>query len=433
MAVARIVGLWQRYWFPAVPVRRLAVLRIFVCGFALIDIALTGYVARSGHADHLFYGPLPIFKVLMGVTGHHATDWMVLHTIQIVLIATLAAAMLGFATRLALIIAAPLYAWWWAAYFAFAPSGAHGRLAVIMALVALAIGPAGKAYSLDALFARSRQAAPGQPLPAPANESDRLAGWALRLAAVFLVGGYTLAAYAKIKSTGLDWPWGGAFDAALVEKHTVIGSFLFTYPWIDHIMAGSALVWEILACVLLLPRRWFISRRLRDAWVAYGLTFVVISEFVLDINFIGWVIVYLAFYDTEKATARLRQVAERVGARLGPRISVLYDGSCTLCVRTATALDSLDWFGRLRLVDAAADGSRPEHFEADDGRTRVRGFRAYRRFARTLPALWPGLALSYIPGVAWVGERVYNYVAERRGRVGACAVPETAVQPASQP
>jgi predicted DCC family thiol-disulfide oxidoreductase YuxK len=431
--MSRAVAAWNRFWFPAVPVRRLAVLRIGVCAFALIDIAATGYIVRLGHADRVFYAPLPMFKVIMGVTGHHAMDVIVLQAIQIVLIVALALAMIGFRTRLALFIAAPLYAWWWATYFGFAPAGAHGRLAVVIALIALVIGPSGKAYSLDAVIARSRRATPGKALPPAANETDRLAGWTLRVAAVYLASAYVLAAYAKLSTSGIGWPWGGSFDAALVEKKTMIGSFLFTYPWVDHMMAGSALLWEAVAFVTILPRTSFINRRLRDAWVAYGLTFVVISQFVLNINFIGWVVVYLAFYDTEKATARLRAVAERIGERVGPRISVLYDGGCTLCVRTATALDSLDWFGRLRLVNAAADGSQPEHFEADDGRRRFRGFRAYRRLARSVPALWPAVALAYVPGISWVSERVYNYVARRRGRVGSCAVPDAAGQPASQP
>ncbi|HKP19608.1 MAG TPA: DUF393 domain-containing protein [Gaiellaceae bacterium] len=429
--MAVIVNAWNRFWFPAVPLRRLAIVRMFVCGFALIDVAATGYVAKVGDANKLFYDPLPIYKVFQKVIGQNANTPVFLHAVQVILIVSLLLALVGFATRLALIVAAPLYGLWWATYFAYAPAGAHGRLAVVIALLALAIAPSGRAYSLDSLLRRSRRARPGESLPAFVDEKDRLAGWAIRVIAVYLATAYFLAAYAKLRNAGIGWPWGGAFDAALVEKHTAIGSFLFKYPWIDHIMAGSALLWEATALVTLLPMSKWINRRLRDGWVLYGLTFVVISEFVLDINFMGWVCCYVVFYNVEIAADRIKELAHRFGDRFG-RVSVLYDGGCTLCVRTASALQGLDWFGRLRLVNAAADGSQPAHFESDDGHSRVRGFRAYRRLARALPALWPALALSYLPGVSWAGERIYGYIADRRARVGACAIPETAAQPASQ-
>ena len=59
--------------------------------------------------------------------------------------------------------------------------------------------------------------------------------------------------------------------------------------------------------------------------------------------------------------------------------------------------------------------------------TVLTGFRAYRWIAWRLPATcWLG-PLLWLPGVAWVGERVYRQVAAHRAI--ACAVPSARMLP----
>jgi hypothetical protein len=56
--------LWQSFWFPLVPVRRLAAFRIAVVAFALISILSSGYMLRYARVDQSFYHPLLVLRVL---------------------------------------------------------------------------------------------------------------------------------------------------------------------------------------------------------------------------------------------------------------------------------------------------------------------------------------------------------------------------------
>jgi predicted DCC family thiol-disulfide oxidoreductase YuxK len=136
-----------------------------------------------------------------------------------------------------------------------------------------------------------------------------------------------------------------------------------------------------------------------------------------------YVVAYGAFYDLERGAAWLR---ERVG-RLGREIEVVYDGDCGLCVRTVTILDSLDWFGRLRFVDATrVPGAPLDAMYAFTGGKRERGFHAFRAVGWVLPPLWPAAAAASVPGASYVGTRVYERVARNRSRMGSCGVPSEA-------
>jgi predicted DCC family thiol-disulfide oxidoreductase YuxK len=340
----------------------------------------------------------------------------VLRLLQVVLVAALLAATLGVMTRLALLLAAPLYTFWWGWFYSFGAIQ-HGRLSIVVALAVLAIAPAGAAYSVDAVLERRRRAQPGGPLPEPRRRSDPVAGWALEVVMVFLVIAYLGAAFAKLRTTGLDWPTSGALEALILNQGTGLGRTLVEHGWLVHVMAGAALVLEAGAFVLLFPGR------LRVLWLAALAGFHVGSLLLLGINFMPFVITYAAFFRLEQASARAGEAARALGARLGT-IEVLYDGQCRLCVRSITVVAALDWLGRLRLIDASATGAAPpDAMYAIDGRTAHRGYRAARRLARALPALWPAYALSFLPGTTPLGDRVYARVAANRGRTGACGVP----------
>jgi predicted DCC family thiol-disulfide oxidoreductase YuxK len=106
-----------------------------------------------------------------------------------------------------------------------------------------------------------------------------------------------------------------------------------------------------------------------------------------------------------------------------------YDGHCGLCRRSRGVLTRLDWLGRLAWKDmtAVAPEELPVPWEVAlsglpmrtaDGRVLV-GFEAVRRALRRTPVGWPGAMLLHVPGIAWIGRRVYRRIADNRGR--ACA------------
>jgi predicted DCC family thiol-disulfide oxidoreductase YuxK len=124
------------------------------------------------------------------------------------------------------------------------------------------------------------------------------------------------------------------------------------------------------------------------------------------------------------------------------RAIVLYDGSCPLCKRSVGILKRLDWLKRLSYQDARDVEHLPEasvpleperllqemHVVTPNRRRAYAGFRAFRWMAGRLPIFWVLWPLLFIPGVPWIGQRLYRWVAKHRYhlvpcRHGACALP----------
>jgi hypothetical protein len=271
---------WQAFWFPAVPVRRLAVFRVVMAAFALVDIWLvSGFISRYARVDGEFYRPLLLLRPLPRL-GPEATT-----VIHVVLVVSLSLALVGLCTRAALWVAAPLYLWWWATYYSFGAVH-HGRITVVVALFAMAIAPAGDAYSLDSLRSRRRAA------------DDELAGWALRLVMVVVVAAYLIAAYSKLKVSGIGWVTGGALEAVMIKNGTPAALFVVQHAWAVHVMAALTLLLESTAWVM------FVRGRARDTYVVCAVLFHAGTLVVLNINFLGLILAYLAFYDLEVAATR---------------------------------------------------------------------------------------------------------------------------------
>lgn len=120
-------------------------------------------------------------------------------------------------------------------------------------------------------------------------------------------------------------------------------------------------------------------------------------------------------------------------------LTVIYDGYCGLCNQTVKVLGALDWLGRLVYLDATkleqvrttfpalpTDRLLEEiHIVNNTGRYWT-GYEGARRVAWALPSLWLLAPAMYVPGVTWLGRRIYRYVAANRARNlcedGTCAV-----------
>jgi vitamin K-dependent gamma-carboxylase-like protein len=298
---------WQAFWFPAVPVRRLAGFRIVMTAYALFDVWLvSGFISRYARVDDEFYTALVFLRPLPRL------DPSLTGAIYAVLVVSLAFALVGCFTRQALWIAAPLYLWWWGTYYSFGAVH-HGRIAVVVALFVLAVGPSGRAYSVDSLRARRRAARLGAP-PPPADQRDELAGWALRVMMVLIVGAYTLAAYSKLRVSGPAWVTGGALQAVMIKNGTPAAMLLVRHLWLVYAMAALTLLLEATAWLL------FVRGRMRDAYVVAAVLFHIGTLFVLNISFLGLVAAYLAFYDLEVGVDRARAwLRQRLVAEATPQ------------------------------------------------------------------------------------------------------------------
>jgi hypothetical protein len=287
-----LVQRWQAFWFPAVPVRRLAVFRIVMTTYALFDIWLvSGFISRYSRVDDEFYKALVILQPFPRL-GPALTS-----AVYAVLVVSLALALVGCFTRTALWIAAPLYLWWWGTYYSFGAVH-HGRITAVAALFVLAVAPSGGAYSVDSWRARRRAASLGA--PASAAGRDELAGWALRVMMVLVVGAYLLAAYSKLRVTGPGWVKGGALEAVMIKNGTPAAMLLVRHLWLVYAMAALTLVLEGTAWLL------FFRGRIRDAYVVAAVLFHIGTLLVLNISFLGLVAAYLAFYDLEVGVDRVR-------------------------------------------------------------------------------------------------------------------------------
>jgi predicted DCC family thiol-disulfide oxidoreductase YuxK len=111
----------------------------------------------------------------------------------------------------------------------------------------------------------------------------------------------------------------------------------------------------------------------------------------------------------------------------GRRTIILFDGSCGLCRRSMAVLKSFDFLHRLTFVnfhDAALRTTHAPkipmseldaalHIKRADG-SFAKGFYAFRSLCWQLPPLWILAPFLYIPGISWIGEVVYSWVAGRR-------------------
>src|SRR5687767_12097992 len=103
---------------------------------------------------------------------------------------------------------------------------------------------------------------------------------------------------------------------------------------------------------------------------------------------------------------------------------VLYDGECPLCRKSVTILKALDWLRQLHYQTAREPDRLPPcrepldpkrlldemHVVTPDRTRAYAGFRAFRWMAWRLPAALFFAPFLYLPGVPWLGNKVYLWV-----------------------
>ena len=120
---------------------------------------------------------------------------------------------------------------------------------------------------------------------------------------------------------------------------------------------------------------------------------------------------------------------------------LLFDGDCPMCTFQSRLISWMDWLKKISLVpikdpraaEIAPQFTREDLLEAihcitPEG-TIYRGARAFRFLGLRIPLLIPMGLFLWFPGVIWVAEKVYAYIAKNRlffskifGCKGACAI-----------
>lgn len=107
--------------------------------------------------------------------------------------------------------------------------------------------------------------------------------------------------------------------------------------------------------------------------------------------------------------------------------TAIYDGQCVICNQTRRVIGALDWLNRVEFLDLHDHDEVSQrypwldqaqlmgeiHVVAPDGHT-YPGFYGTRRMLRDVPLGFPVWAVLYLPGMTWVGKRVYRWIARNR-------------------
>ena len=108
------------------------------------------------------------------------------------------------------------------------------------------------------------------------------------------------------------------------------------------------------------------------------------------------------------------------------RYTFYYDGECGFCTRVVRLLSAADLRRRVRWLAfqplealpgdlTLADLRREAYIQRDD--VLEGGFYSFRRLTLVLPPLWPMAPLIWLPGMHWLGEPAYAWVARNRTRL----------------
>jgi predicted DCC family thiol-disulfide oxidoreductase YuxK len=121
---------------------------------------------------------------------------------------------------------------------------------------------------------------------------------------------------------------------------------------------------------------------------------------------------------------------------------VLYDGDCAFCCKSIALLKKLDWLGKIDYANvrdealpimkepliAAAPLLEQMHVMPRAGNALYGGYRAIRFIAWRLPLTWLVAPFLYLPGMTWLGQKAYLWIARNRFKIipcehGVCSVP----------
>ncbi len=269
---------WQlRWWFRPVPLARIAVYRAVVYLFIPIDVFVTTAWVKA-HADvpTEWYEPLLIGR-LLNLPTPTAT---VVFVVQWALVLATVAAATGRAPRLLGTAVFLLYAEWMVIAMSYGKVD-HDRIAFLVALAVLpTIG-----------IARFRD-----------RRRSEAAGWALAAIFVAVMLTYFLAAWAKIRFGGWDWPTGSTLTRAVMRRGTDLSEWTLDVPWLLPAAQWAMIVLEFAAPLMLLVR----SDRARAALAVFLLGFHVMVYAGVEIIFLPHCVAILSLLPWERLTARRR-------------------------------------------------------------------------------------------------------------------------------
>jgi len=272
------VPLTPRWWFRPVPLARIAVFRTIAYLFIPVDVLVTTTWVKA-HADvpTAWYQPLTIARVLHLPVPTHG----VVLTVQWLLVACALAAATGRAPRVLGTAVFALYFEWMVIAMSYGKVD-HDRISF---LVALAVLPTiGRVRFAD-------------------RRSSEAAGFAAAAILVAVMLTYFMAAWAKVRFGGWDWPTGATIARAVIRRGSVFSDWTLHVPYLLPGVQWAMLIGEFASFVMLW---WVRTDRVRTALVLGLLAFHVVTYLGLGIVFLPHCIAILSVLPWEKLVGRRR-------------------------------------------------------------------------------------------------------------------------------
>jgi predicted DCC family thiol-disulfide oxidoreductase YuxK len=110
-----------------------------------------------------------------------------------------------------------------------------------------------------------------------------------------------------------------------------------------------------------------------------------------------------------------------------PSLTIFYDEGCPLCVRTKITITHFDWFGLIDFKSVQSSVLKHERLtgisESEllvnvysiDNKNKLRqGIKTYQKVFEKIPVFFPLAIVLKIPGISWVANRFYVYIASHR-------------------
>lgn len=423
----RLLGAVHRHWFEPAALRDLALARIIiVAGQLLFFLPPVENQRWLMTVDESMYEPRIALKVLLLPFAEWGSrpDPLFLEAVWLVAVVAGILAVIGLFTRPSMLLFAATNTLMVAHIYSYGELG-HTHAIMIIALWVLAVGPSGSALSVDDLrrrmYASVRFMAFRPHLPE--EERSEFARWPLRTIQWVFVLAYLSAGLSKLLH-GFDWLNGYTLGYYLLQDglrwDTPLGVFLHDKTALLVAVSAVVLLFEMtFVLAVLIPV-------LTPIYLVVGAGMHISILVLMGAPFLRFVLVYSVFGDELR-----RAFASRRRHRAHRPWTVMYDGSCGLCIRAMVVVEYLDMRRRLRFVDLE-QGLPEAGIEPDaaphamlvvrpDGREIYAGFQAFRQIARLLPLLWSLLPLLRTSLAARLGPAIYARVAASRCSAGRCA------------
>lgn len=279
---------WDALWFKPASSLDLAILRIaaVACQLLWVHIGQQEHLEKLSKLPDEIYEPLFTLRLLTAPFGaEYRPSFEDLSTVWLITLIAGLLSLVGFLTNVNLIVFAIGSIFLQAYVYAFGEIH-HPEAVMMVALLALALSPAGQALSIDSLFRRffGSKATTGV-----LNEQSPYAGWPIRLIQWFFVLMYLSAFLHKMYTSGLEWMNGITLQYYLVLGGTPLGLWLSEYHTLVKMMQWMV-VWFQLTFALAV-----IFPILRWIYIPLGLSMHFGILFTLAAPFIQWIVLYVVF------------------------------------------------------------------------------------------------------------------------------------------